>query len=55
MSCLLCDALEIIIKREFDYGKNEKSASVFSWLGGGFHAAYSIVSSFVGKPALAET
>lgn len=55
MFCLLCDALEIIIKRGFDYGKNEKYASVFSWLGEGFHAAYSIVSSIVGKPALAKT
>lgn len=55
MFCLLCDALEIIIKRGFDYGKNEKYTSVFSWLGGVFHAAYSIVSSIVGKPALAET
>lgn len=55
MFCLLCDALEIIIKRGFDYGKKEKYASVFSWLGGGFHAAYSIVSSIVGKLAFAET
>ena len=35
--------------------KMKKYASVFSWLGGGFHAAYSIVSSIVGKPALAES
>lgn len=55
MSCLLCDALEIIIKRGFDYGKNEKYASVFSWLAGGFHASFSIVSSIVGKPAFEET
>lgn len=55
MFCLLCDALEIIIKRGFDYDKNEKYVSVFSWLGGVFHTVYSIVSSIVGKPALAET
>ena len=33
----------------------KKYASVFSWLGGCFQAAYSIVSSIVGKPAIAET